>query len=36
MVEGPELMKLLGRDEDDVALADGMDDVAEQDLPPPV
>ena len=36
MVEGAELMELLGLDEDGVALADGMDGLAEEDLPPPV
>ena len=36
MVEGPELMELLGPDEDGIALADDVDGVAEEDLPPPV
>ena len=35
MVEGPELMELLGLDEDGIALADDVDGVAEEDLPRP-
>ena len=36
VVEGPELMELLGLDEDGVALADDVDGLAQEDLPPPV